>query len=142
MKILLVGIILATLGCSDPGPKKIKTGTDVCAFCQMTIVDERFTCQLVSTKNKTYLFDDIKCLNNFIEAKELKAANTKEIYVANFQSAGSFIEIKNAHFLHSNEFHSPMGGNIAAFANTASRNDAMIEMSGEIFNVDQVVLYH
>lgn len=141
MKLYLIGILLASFGCSEQGPKKIKSGSDVCAFCQMTIVDERFSAQLITTKNKTYLFDDIRCLNNFIQAKEITAGNTKQIYVANFQTPGNYLEVQNAYFMHSPEFHSPMGGNFAAFPSTATRNDAISEMGGEILQLEQVVIY-
>jgi copper chaperone NosL len=109
MKILVIGVLLAAAGCVNSGPKTIKPGTDVCAFCQMTIVDDRFTCQLITKKNKTYLFDDVTCLNHFIEVKGLSANTTKQIYVANFHSPGNYLVHSNAFYVHSSKLHSPNG---------------------------------
>jgi hypothetical protein len=42
----------------------------------MTIVDARFACQIVSTKGKAYLFDDVKCMKSYLANNE-KLINDK-----------------------------------------------------------------
>jgi hypothetical protein len=34
-----------------------------------------------------------------------------------------------------------MGGNIAAFPNTATRNDAMSELGGELIQFDELIIF-
>ena len=53
------------LASCNTGPQPIKIGVDACAFCKMTIADEKFGGEIITGKNKIYKFDDIHCLLSF-----------------------------------------------------------------------------
>ena len=109
-------------------PEEIKTGTDNCYFCKMTISNNQFGAEIVTKKGKIYKFDDMHCITTYLKTKELSENNIKDIYVINFCSPHQLLNIKHAKLFESEQFRSPMRGNIAAFNNM----DSLIRI-GNIF---------
>ncbi len=101
-------------------PEEIKTGKDNCYFCKMTISDNHFGAEIVTKKGKLYKFDDMHCIVSYLNKKELAAKNIKDIYVTNFCRPNQLLNIKNAILFKSEQFRSPMRGNVAAFNNRDS----------------------
>ena len=63
----LTTLVLMTLlfsSCSDKGPIPIKLNKDNCSYCKMTISDGQFSCEIITSKGRTYMFDDIDCMIN------------------------------------------------------------------------------
>jgi copper chaperone NosL len=114
----IIPLILFLGACGNVKPKAIKVNYDNCEFCKMTIVDEKFACQIVNSKGKAYLFDDVKCLKNYLVNHQ--NLQTENIYVANYAMPNTFIDINKATVITSNNILSPMGGNLAAFENEQS----------------------
>ena len=114
--------IVALMGLSscNAGPEPIKTGTDNCYYCKMTVSDNRFGAEIITTKGKVYKFDDMHCLLSFLREKTIDSSNIKNIYFTNFCADHQLINEKKSVLLQSEILHSPMGGNIAAFDNADS----------------------
>jgi copper chaperone NosL len=116
--ILMAGMMVSFLSCSsNVAPRPIKVNADVCASCQMTIVDLKFATELVTDKGKQYVFDDIACMATFI--KENKDMNVRQMYVANYLNDTEFLKVLSAFFIQGGNIQSPMGGNVAAFKTEA-----------------------
>ncbi|MFN3939562.1 MAG: nitrous oxide reductase accessory protein NosL [Chitinophagales bacterium] len=113
-------------------------GEDVCAFCKMTIMDKRFSCQLQTHKGKTYKFDDLFCLLQFSVFEIIDTSDIAQVYVSDF-STGTFIESTQAQFLFNPAFRTPMEGNIAAFATMEVLHSVHSEKGGEIINWQEVL---
>jgi len=112
--ILLAGLTSSLWSCSlSVAPKSIKVNEDVCAACKMSIVDLKFATQLVTSKGKYYVFDDISCMLHFINNN--KNLNISKMYVPNYLDETKFLEAQNAFYIEGGEVNSPMNGNIAAF---------------------------
>ncbi|RXK52595.1 nitrous oxide reductase accessory protein NosL [Aquirufa rosea] len=93
--------------------KPIQVGRDNCHFCKMGISDIRFASAILTQQGKTYPFDDIKCLLNYLSTdKDIKV---KDIYVSNFSGKHELVKASSAYFLASPSLGSPMAGNLAAF---------------------------
>ena len=111
----LLAIVFTTMSsCSAQGPRAIKLNKDMCAFCKMSITEAPFASQLITTKGRDYVFDDLKCM-----AAYLKENNTIELasaYVADFSSPATFVNLEKAILIQSDSLRSPMAGNMAGFA--------------------------
>ena len=117
----VVAIICALVflnSCGTPGPRPIKLNADECANCKMTLTNPQYAAQLITDKGKQYVFDDVKCMTDYSESNALKT--NVHFYVADYCKPSEFIDPDHAILLHSDQFQSPMGGNIAVFANKDS----------------------
>lgn len=81
----------------------------------MTIVDNRFACELVTDKGKVFKFDDLRCLVGFLKAKNMDESTAQFLIVNDYQKGGDFLNIKEAVFAKSPAFKSPMRSDVAAF---------------------------
>ncbi|MBL7814169.1 MAG: nitrous oxide reductase accessory protein NosL [Saprospiraceae bacterium] len=107
----------------------INYGKEACHFCKMTIVDAKFGAEIVTQKGKIFKFDDLHCLVSYLKKENIKETDLSHVVVNDYHAAGSFLPVKNAFFLKSEQFKSPMRGDIAAFktegaATMAKPNDA------------------
>lgn len=136
--VFTLSIAVLFTACTAKGPIPIAYGEDACAFCKMTIMDKRFSCQLQTHKGKTYKFDDIFCYLQFTGNDFIDVADIAHIYVSDF-STGTFIESTQAQFLFNTAFRSPMEGNIAAFASQDILDSVHGEKGGEIISWQDVI---
>ena len=110
-------LVLVAAGCGTPQPKALDLNADLCTFCKMNVADPRFAAQLVTTKGRTYMFDDIRCLRDHLTEQ----SNDGDMaYVSDFCAPGTWVLAEEAILLESPAFQSPMGGNVAAFASSDS----------------------
>lgn len=121
---------LALFSCNIK-PKPIKLGVDVCTFCKMNIADYHFGAEIITKKGETFKFDDIYCLLQFRKSGSVSTSNIEKIYLVNYNEPHNFIIATKAFLLESNELHSPMGGNIAAFENEDQLKDKNQKIQGK-----------
>jgi len=136
-------IVLATLlwSCS-PGPKPIRYGTDMCNYCKMTIVEELYGAEIVTTTGKTYVFDSIECLAASTLKNQIDSTSVFGLYVSDFQPVDDpLINIDNAFFIVSKKLGSPMGLNISATANKKLADDIALMYYGEIMPWSEIQNY-
>lgn len=129
----MVMIALSMLGCTS-GPENIRFGKDGCDHCKMTIMDKKFGGEIVTAKGKIFRFDDIQCVLGFINSKSVEKNNIGGIYFLDYTGTGTLLKSDAAFLLSADALHSPMGGNIAAFPDEASRQKVMNELHGSIVN--------
>jgi len=129
MAILLPGILFTT-SCTGGGPQPIRYGQDNCDFCKMGIADKRFGAEILTSKGKTYKFDDFHCLLGFLDSKALATKEIADVYIIDFSGDGQWMKADEGHFLKSESLHSPMNGNIAAFKSADSMKKYAIELHG------------
>ncbi len=111
---LVISVFLSS--CSR-GYKPIEYGEQACDHCKMTIFDPRFAAELVDGKGKVFKFDDIICLNQYKTSKNI-AGEQLLIFVEQYNDEiNTAIDARNAIYLQSEFFASPMNGNYAAFEN-------------------------
>lgn len=113
---LLLAIFIS--GC-NPTPEKINIGKDTCAECKMTIVDPKFGAEIVTRKGKVYKFDDAHCIAGFLKRRGVDLDDISKTLFVDYEGSHEFISVRDAEFVISGSFNSPMGGNAAAFKNKA-----------------------
>lgn len=123
-------------GCSN-GPRPIKLGTDSCDYCKMAIADKNFGAEIITDKGKVFKFDDTHCLAAFRNEK-IDSNNIKEVYLVNYLDPHNFIKAQDAILLKSDELHSPMGGNTAAFENKEKAKPSEDQFKGTYISLQDV----
>lgn len=128
---LIILLITASLlsACSNE-PEPFRLGRDSCDFCKMTISDERFGAQIITSKSKVYKFDDPHCIIAFLRENQLAKEDIAGIYFTDFNAPHGFLKAEDAYFLQSPKFNSPMSGNIAAFSHEDSLAKALPSFYG------------
>ena len=125
-------LMVAIIGLSScgTGPQAIRYGQDNCDFCKMAFSDPHFGGEVISKKGKVYKFDDLHCLVESVRTGVPAAADIAGIYLLDY-NGGAWLKVGNAFLLYSNAFHTPMNGNIAAFADSAARDAQFNQSKGQ-----------
>jgi copper chaperone NosL len=121
----------ASISSCSTQPSPIKLGIDNCSSCSMTITNPRFGVEAITKKGKIYKYDEIGCLLSHLEDGGLLRSDIKEIYTPDFSNKNELINIENSHLLKSDALRSPMGSNIAAFAQEDSLQNFVAQFGGE-----------
>ena len=109
-----IALAASASACSAAGPRAIHYGHDTCDYCRMTIIDERFGGQFITSKGKVHVFDSIECLAAFYLANGT-AAKGEQAWVADYAKPGRWLQAEHAVFARGDIRQSPMGLNIASF---------------------------
>ena len=133
---LVLGLSLAS--CSTE-PQPIHYGKDTCYHCKMTLVDNKFGCEIVSRKGKQYKFDDANCLISFIQSGVLKTQDIAHCLITDFTSPGVLIDARTALYVKSDQIKSPMAGNIAAFLDKEKLERTNASWKGEALTWDDLM---
>lgn len=134
----LVIVAFSMMGCTN-GPETIRFGKDACDHCKMTIMDKKFGGEIVTSKGKIFRFDDAQCIIDYLKSGAITKGNEGIIYLLNFNGDGSFIASDKALLMKSEALHTPMGGNIAAFKDDASRQKVISELQGTPANWNDLI---
>lgn len=127
--IVLLGGTLLFSACGAKGPEPIILNTDACDYCKMSISEGNFAAELVTSRGRVYKFDDVKCLFGYVAEQENMEGNA--YYVADYQKENQLIEADQAWYVKHESFHSPMGGNIAAFPSKEAATQKAQELQVE-----------
>jgi copper chaperone NosL len=114
-QILPISIFFLFISCSTE-PEPLNFGTDVCHFCKMTLMDNKFGAELVTKKGKVYKFDDMNCFLNFYNSGYESTEDFQHKLVVDYANPGNLIDATNGFYLKSAAIRSPMNGEVAAFA--------------------------
>ncbi len=110
MLYILSLVFLSCTVTSEP----IKYGEENCSYCKMTIMDNKFGCELVTTKGKIFKFDDVACMISYLKNKRENSIMFSQILVNQYDKPGEMIDVEKVMFITSANFKSPMMGNTAA----------------------------
>lgn len=128
--------VLLLAGCNR-GPKLIALGKDNCDYCSMTFIDDHFGAEIITKKGKIYKFDDLHCLAQFRKEKT-DTNQIKEVYLVNYTAPHNFIKASEALLLNSNDLHSPMNGDVAAFQNENQLQTVKNRVHGKQISLQQL----
>ncbi len=117
--LLLLPLLLLLPGC-ESGPEPLAYGKDTCSGCTMTLTDQHYGCEFITTKGKVFKFDDASCLIGFLHHKP---ANGQALII-DFNHPNQFLNASDAILLKHEKLRSPMGSHIAAFG-TREEADAI-----------------
>lgn len=127
---IAASIIILFSSC-QPEPQAIDYGFDACTHCKMTISDNRFGSELVTSKGKVYKFDAIECL---VEYKKVSTEKYAFQLVTDFNEPGKFIDAEKAWYLKSDAIPSPMGMGLSAYRNEKNAISIATDKGGNIYS--------
>lgn len=136
--IFLVSFTSMLTSCNTK-PTPLKLGIDNCFLCKMTITDSKYGAELITKKGKTFKFDDMFCVIEFVKSETVEEQNIDGVYFVDFENNQQFVNAKNAHLFKSDVLRSPMNGNIAAFSNQASMEQQKQKHNGTTVNWIELV---
>lgn len=136
LKFILLSLFL--ISCS-PEPEPINYGQDVCDLCKMSITDNKFAAELVTTKGKVYKFDSIECLLQFKNFELDENEKIHSEWVNNFSKPGELIALSKAYFLLNENFRSPMGLNVLSFSTQDEMRIIKNEHGGKELTYNEVM---
>lgn len=131
MKKTLFLLLLFSSCITEPQP--IVAGKDECHECKMTIMDSRFATEIITNKGKIFKFDDVICMAAFMKSGKTDEKNMSRLLLTDF-SDNSLIDAESAFILKSEELHSPMNGNAAAFVLKEEAENMKKDKGGEIMD--------
>lgn len=130
----MIGFTVVLSSCSME-PERINYGKEACHFCSMTIVDNQHAAELVTTKGKSYKFDAIECMINYINRNDVDAS----VYlVCDYANPGTLIPANSATFLISKEISSPMGAFLSGFSSNEEALNTQKNKTGDLYSWDSV----
>jgi copper chaperone NosL len=114
---LITTLTIALTSCSS-NFEPFDYGKDACEYCKMTIVDPRFPAEIINSKGRVFKFDDIACMEHYIQQNKLKEKELK-LFVASYTDRNTMLDAPKAMYVHDSHILSPMNGNTAAFIDQA-----------------------
>jgi len=131
--IIVLLIALVFLSCALE-PEPINYGKDLCAHCNMKIIDKRYGAEYVSAKGKVFKFDSGECLIEYISQNNLSGKNEGLTLVTDFSSPEKLIKTGDATFIISQKLPSPMGAFLTAFSSKGAAKSKVEELGGEVYD--------
>jgi len=104
----------------------------------MTVTDIRYGAVLISSKGKSYIFDDEQCLISYLHSDKITQANISAIYVIDFSGTHILLNAEKAFIIQSKELHGPMNGSFAAFSNKDSATNYIKMNTGSLVTVKEM----
>jgi copper chaperone NosL len=131
LNIYTVCLVLFVLACK-PESQPISYGSDMCEFCRMSIVDQRFGSEIVTRKGKIYKFDAVECMVNYLDKRVEDESQLKYILTNTLDKPGDLVDVQDCKFLISENMPSPMGAFINPFRDIKIATSNQEENSGTI----------
>ncbi len=135
--LLFVSILL--VACSRE-PEPIAFGEDACEHCKMTIMDQKYGAEIVTSKGKIFKFDAAECMVDYIKQAPDNFKFEKDMFLTvNIAAPGTLIAADKAFFLKDKAFQSPMGGNLASFTSMQLAQNNLQNADGKILNWNELL---
>jgi len=131
LNLFLLFAVFLLLAC-NPESQPINYGSDMCEFCRMSIVDQRFGSEIVTQKGKIFKFDAVECMVNYLEDREEDESKLEYILTNTLDAPGELIDVQECRFLRSKNMPSPMGMFINPFKDSTLAIRSQVENSGAI----------
>lgn len=138
--VLSLAVLLT--GCSrqaDTSPQAIDASLDICATCNMSIIDRRFACEIVSQEGQAEKFDDIGCLVLYLKKHSHEpGVNKSMIYVKDYNTM-EWITASQATYV-KGDINTPMNFGIVGFSSLEAAQLFSKELeNAELMNWQEVL---
>lgn len=102
-------------------PEPIAFGEDHCTHCRMSIADPKFGAELVTDKGRVFKFDALECMVPYLQ--ENNDTEYAHILAITYDEPGTLKPVADLKFAFSENYKSPMGGDLAALNLAAPMED-------------------
>ena len=136
--ITLLSFTLLMSSCST-GPEPIAYGHDGCAYCEMTIMDQRYGTELVTNKGKIFKFDSVECLVRYLKEGAVEMKDVKLLLLTPFNLPETLEDASHSYILHSQGMPSPMGMFLTAFKDESTAKKFQQKNGGTIYTWQELL---
>ena len=136
---LVVAVAALAAACGTPGPRPIAWGDEVCRHCHMTIADPRFAAELVTTRGRVFVFDDVGCLAAFVAGESVPPAAVHSLWVHDFARPDSLLDARTAVYLRVDSLRTPMSSHVVALSPGDEADQAQARLGGTRLSWVEVV---
>jgi copper chaperone NosL len=119
-------------------PAPINYGQDACEFCKMNIVDQQHAAEIVTKKGKSYKYDAVECMLNYLNRNDLASEEMAFLLVCNYNQPGELIDARDATYIISEAIPSPMGAFLSALDNPDSGKQIIEVKGGEVVTWEEL----
>ncbi len=102
----------------------------------MTIVDNHFGGEVVTSKGKVFPFDTVECMRSYLNKEGAPGAR---LYVHNHAQPGDFLDAAQAFYIEGRFAGSPMGAGIVAVPSAVTAEGLARSIGGARLNWDAVM---
>jgi copper chaperone NosL len=141
VKLALVFSFAALIVSCEIKSRPINYGEDGCDYCRMTIIEEHYGAELLTTKGKAYVFDSIECLAAFIIKREVVMDEIHTLYCTDVETSGELFPVNELVFVYAKKLRSPMGLNLSAYRNKSTAENVAELYFGELLEWDELIGY-
>ena len=127
---LVVAAAVLAAACGTPGPRPIAWGEEICRHCRMAVTDPRFAAELVTTRGRVYVFDDVGCLAAFAAAGSVPSGVVHSMWVHDLLRPNSLLDARTAVYLRGDSRPTPMSSHLVALASGPEADSAIARMGG------------
>lgn len=115
-------------------PEPLVAGKDVCSYCKMPVADTKFGAEIITEKGKLYKFDDVICMIHFMKEGLAHNEKIKNTLVVNYSNNQRLMNVNEAFFLVSGQFHTAMNSGTACFETIKEAEFLQANFPGKILS--------
>jgi copper chaperone NosL len=134
IRLLSAALLTILYSSCDQQSKPIEYGVDKCEFCRMSIVDQRFGCEIVTQKGKIYMFDAVECMVNYLDENVEDESKLKLMLTNTYDAPGKLTDVKMCTYLQSEQMPSPMGMYLNPFRDSGLASKSQEENTGKLMD--------
>ena len=131
--ILILFLTLFFISCNTQ-PEPLVAGKDVCTYCKMPVAEIKFGGEIITAKGKIYKFDDLGCMINFIKSGMDSKEKVKDLLAVNYSNNQELLNVNEAAFLISSNFHTPMNSGAVCFRSKKEAEKMEKDFHGNILS--------
>ena len=136
MKAYFLFFVLLGFWSCQISPDPISYGRDMCHHCKMTIVDQRYGAELVTTKGKIKKFDAVECMIDYLSSEDI--TEYAMVLVNTYDQPTDLLNADECRYLISENMPSPMGAFLNAFASSEHLEKAQESNGGEAYSWSEI----
>lgn len=135
-----VTLMLLLLGgaCTVPGPRPVVLGSEACQHCHMTVADDRFIAQLVTSTGKVFIYDDPGCLATALRDGVVAEDRIRSLWVTDYLEPATLLAANEAWFVQSDAMHTPMASGLVAVTSRTQADSLAAALNGTVLRWDAV----
>ncbi|RYY20487.1 MAG: hypothetical protein EOO04_19965 [Chitinophagaceae bacterium] len=131
-KVAAAALVVFFFSSCNAKPETFAYGKDVCEDCKMTIMEPRFGAEIITAKGRIFKFDDVHCVDNYIQKEKIKQNDIKQTLFIDYNKENNFVDGATAFFVTSPQIKSPMNSNTAAFNTRDEAEKKAAETGGKV----------
>ena len=125
---ILLAFVFA-FGCASKGAHPVEVSdSDICSYCKMAISEKQYAAEFFDSEGEVYKFDEIGCMRNFVARAQIRPT---AVFVKDFESR-TWLDGKQAVYVRSEKFNTPMNGQITAFKDNRAAQAAAAKFDGTL----------